>query len=135
MRPVAVSRTGCLATTSRWTTDHIAPWRSVYKTRLFTDADLTFVLTSGGHNSGIVNEPGTPRSRYRISHRAAGALYVGPDDWLRASAEQPGSWWPEWTGWLAARSSGPVPAPAQLGAPERGHPSIEAAQGSYVLQT
>jgi polyhydroxyalkanoate synthase len=115
-------------------TDHIAPWRSVYKTRLFTDADLTFVLTSGGHNSGIVNEPGTPRSRYRISHRAAGALYVGPDDWLRASAEQPGSWWPEWTGWLAARSSGPVPAPAQLGAPERGHAPIEAAPGSYVLQ-
>ena len=116
-------------------TDHIAPWRSVYKTRLFTDGDLTFVLTTGGHNSGIVNEPGTPRSRYRISHRPAGALYVGPDDWLERSVQQPGSWWPEWTRWLAAKSSGSVPAPAEPGAPERDLPAIEAAPGRYVLQT
>ena len=70
-------------------TDHIAPWRSVYKTQLFTDCDLTFVLTSGGHNSGIVNEPGNPRSRFAISHRAAGALYIGPDEWYpQASARE-----------------------------------------------
>ena len=63
-------------------TDHIAPWRSVYKTQLFTDSDLTFVLTKGGHNSGILSEPGHKGRHYRISHRPAGALYVGPDAWL-----------------------------------------------------
>jgi polyhydroxyalkanoate synthase len=115
-------------------TDHIAPWRSVYKTHLFTDCDLTFVLTSGGHNSGIVNEPGNPRSRYRISQRPKGAFYVGPDDWLRKSSGKPGSWWPEWAGWLHARSSGAVPAPAAPGAPERGFAPIEPAPGSYVHQ-
>jgi len=115
-------------------TDHIAPWRSVYKTQLFTDSDLTFVLTSGGHNSGIVNEPGHPRSSYRISHRPKGAFYVGPDDWLRQSTREPGSWWPDWAGWLRARSSGAVPAPAAPGAPERGFAPIEPAPGSYVHQ-
>ena len=113
--------------------DHIAPWRSVYKTQLFTDCDLTFVLTSGGHNSGIVNEPGNPRSRFYRSHRPAGAFYAGPDDWLATAEARKGSWWPDWQDWLRERSSGPVPVPA-TGAPERGLAPLGAAPGSYVFQ-
>ena len=115
-------------------TDHIAPWRSVYKTQLFTDCDLTFVLTSGGHNSGIVNEPGNHARHYRISHRPAGALYVGPDDWL-AQASVPGSWWPEWEDWLEMKSSAMVPAPLVTGPEEEGPASIGLAPGTYVFQT
>ena len=70
-------------------TDHIAPWRSVYKTQLFTDCDLTFVLTKGGHNGGILSEPGHKGRHYRISHRPAGALYVGPDAWLAQHEPKP----------------------------------------------
>ena len=47
-------------------TDHIAPWRSVCKTRLFTDCDLTFVLTKGGHSGGILSEPGHKGRHNRI---------------------------------------------------------------------
>jgi polyhydroxyalkanoate synthase len=114
-------------------TDHIAPWKSVYKTQLFTDNDLTFVLTSGGHNSGIVNQPGNPLSRYNISHRPAGALYVGPKDWLAHATAKPGSWWPEWKDWLEKESSGFVPAPS-FGSPGEKHAPIIAAPGAYVLQ-
>ena len=115
-------------------TDHIAPWKSVYKTQLFTDCDLTFVLTSGGHNSGIVNEPGNPRSRFRLSHRPHGAFYVGPDDWFATAAPQAGSWWPAWRDWLQGQSSGPGPVPV-TGAPDRGLAPLCAAPGTYVFQT
>jgi len=112
-------------------TDHIAPWRSVYKTKLFTDSDLTFVLTKGGHNSGILSEPGHKGRHYRISHRPAGANYVGPDAWLAETAEKPGSWWPEWADWLAAQGGGLVNAPA-MGSPDKGLAPLCPAPGSYV---
>jgi len=112
-------------------TDHIAPWKSVYKTQLFTDCDLTFLLTSSGHNGGIVNEPGHPGRHYRISHRPAGAFYIGPDAWFAEQAEKPGSWWPAWKDWLDGKSSGLVPPPS-FGS--TGNAPAIAAPGSYVHQ-
>lgn len=114
-------------------TDHIAPWRSVYKTQLFTDSELTFILTSGGHNSGIVNEPEAARGHHRISCRVAGALYVGPDAWFAQNMPQPGSWWPAWTSWLKKKSSGAGPKPG-MGAPDKGLAPIGSAPGTYVHQ-
>ena len=111
--------------------DHIAPWRSVYKTALFTDGDLTFVLTKGGHNGGILSEPGHPGRHYRIGRRRAGAHYVGPDAWLDSQAPKPGSWWPEWAQWLSAHS-GDLTAPPTMGAPDRGYPPDAPAPGTYV---
>jgi len=114
-------------------TDHIAPWQSVYKTQLFTDCDLTFVLTKGGHNGGILSEPGHKGRHYRIVHRPKGALYTGPDAWLAQHAPKPGSWWPEWTDWLRARGGGAGPAP-QMGNAHKGYAPLRAAPGSYVFQ-
>ncbi|MGK8233382.1 PHA/PHB synthase family protein [Roseovarius sp. MS2] len=114
-------------------TDHIAPWRSVYKTALFTDCDLHFLLTKGGHNSGILSEPGHRGRHYRIGHRPALALYRDPDTWLAAHDPVPGSWWPEWSKWLARQSSGTVPA-RQPGT-DPNYPSIATAPGSYIHQT
>lgn len=115
-------------------TDHIAPWKSVYKTQLFTDSDMTFVLTSGGHNSGIVNEPDVARGHHRISRRAEGALYIGPDAWFAQNPPQPGSWWPAWNTWLKQKSSGPV-LPPSIGAPDKGGAPIMPAPGTYIYQT
>ncbi len=114
--------------------DHIAPWRSVYKTTLFTDSDLVFVLTSGGHNGGIVSEPGHRHRQYRIGVRPKGARYVDPQSWWAAHAPVAGSWWPEWVAWLRARSSAELVPPPRLSAPEEGLPSLGPAPGTYVFQ-
>ncbi|WP_101068350.1 PHA/PHB synthase family protein [Roseovarius salinarum] len=114
-------------------TDHIAPWRSVYKTKLFTDTDMRFVLTSSGHNGGIVSEPGHPRRHYRVGHREPGALYMDPDTWLARHEPIEGSWWPEWADWLHARSGAPT-TPPPMGASEARYPPLGPAPGTYVLQ-
>ncbi len=114
--------------------DHVSPWRSVYKLNLMTDAELTFLLTSGGHNVGVVNPPATSKRQYRVAIRAASAKYVDPETWFAATPVKQGSWWPEWCDWLAARSSARV-EPPELGAPARGLPPLDAAPGRYVLQT
>lgn len=115
-------------------TDHIAPWKSVYKTQLFTDSELTFVLTKGGHNTGILSEPGHKGRYYRISQRPAGALYLGPELWLAQTAPVPGSWWEEWSSWLAQRSSATA-NPPPIGAATRGYPPLGPAPGRYIHQT
>lgn len=113
--------------------DHVAPWRSVYKIGLLTDCDVTFLLTSGGHNAGIVTPPGHPRRIYQTGQLSDHRSYVDPDSWRAATAVQKGSWWPEWQNWLAQRSGTPVPPPP-LGRAEVGYPPLCAAPGRYVHQ-
>ncbi len=102
--------------------DHVAPWQSVYKFHLLTDAEVTFVLTSGGHNAGIVSEPGHPGRRFRVATKRREETYSDPQVWLAGNAQRTGSWWPEWVRWLAAHSSAPV-TPPPMGAAARGYAS------------
>jgi polyhydroxyalkanoate synthase len=113
--------------------DHVAPWHSVYKATLLTDVDVTFLLTSGGHNAGIVSEPGHPRRHYRIGDHCANSSFVPPKKWFNGTPEHEGSWWPAWQAWLAKRSGKPGPLP-QMGREEAGYPPLCPAPGEYVLQ-
>jgi polyhydroxyalkanoate synthase len=113
--------------------DHVAPWTSVYKIHLLTDTDVTFVLTSGGHNAGIVSEPGHPGRSYQIAIKRESEMYVDPETWHTATPTREGSWWPEWVSWLRRHSSGKV-QPPPMGAPDEGYPALEDAPGRYVLQ-
>ncbi|WP_370128280.1 PHA/PHB synthase family protein [Bradyrhizobium yuanmingense] len=94
--------------------DHVAPWRSVYKIHYQVDADVTFLLTSGGHNAGVVAPPQEEGHFYQVLTKAADAPYIGADEWLKLAPRVEGSWWPEWTTWLAARSGAPCDPP-QIG--------------------
>jgi polyhydroxyalkanoate synthase len=111
--------------------DHVAPWKSVYKARGLTrSSDFTFVLTSAGHNGGIVCGPENPKRQFRqlVWHDADTQL--SPEVWLEQAAMQQGSWWPSWQAWLAAHSGPQKVEPPQAG----NHPSLGDAPGSYVLQ-
>ena len=112
-------------------TDHVAPWRSVHKIHLLTDTEVTFVLTVGGHNAGIVSEPGHRNRRFQVMVRPADGHYVAPDEWRATAPEIPGSWWPAWADWLLARSGTQAPPPP-MGRPEAGLPPLADAPGEYV---
>ena len=119
----------CVATTS----DHVAPWRSVYRIHLLTDTEVTFVLTTGGHNAGIVSEPGRRRRSYQVLTKTDGERYVDPDTWVAIAPRKEDSWWPEMVAWLDARSGRPV-APPPMGNAEAGYAPLGDAPGTYVLQ-
>jgi len=114
-------------------TDHVAPWRSVYKIQMLTDAEVTFVLSNGGHNVGIVNPPGNPNRYHQISTHKEDQIYIDPDAWQRTAERHDGSWWPRWRDWLARRSGKPV-APPAMGAAAKGYAAICDAPGTYVRE-
>ncbi|TDX31086.1 polyhydroxyalkanoate synthase [Modicisalibacter xianhensis] len=112
--------------------DHVAPWRSTYKLHLLSDApEVTFLLTNGGHNAGIVSPPGHPRRHYRMATAHEDDVYIDPDAWMERTPVQAGSWWPAWQAWLAKRSGPCVAAPA-VGSSD--YPPLDDAPGSYVRQ-
>lgn len=101
---------------------------------LLNEGDITFVLTSGGHNAGIVSEPGHPHRHYRIEHRPAQGSFISPEEWTAQAGEREGSWWVDWVAWLNAHSGEPI-SPPPLAAPDRGYPALADAPGSYVRET
>jgi len=113
--------------------DHVAPWKSVYKIILRADTDVTFLLTSGGHNAGIISEPGHSHRHHRIAATCDGEPYISPEEWFDAAKERDGSWWPTWQAWLAENSGSKVKPPG-MGKAEAGYPPLGEAPGTYVLQ-
>jgi polyhydroxyalkanoate synthase len=107
-RPVALSDIEAPIFVVGTERDHVSPWRSVYKLHLLTHNELTFLLTAGGHNAGIVSQPGHPDRYYRCATRSAGEPYRGRHEFLCANEPVDGSWWPRWNTWLRDHSDGEV---------------------------
>lgn len=107
-------------------TDHVAPWTSAFKIDILTHTPVTFVLTNGGHNAGVISEPGHPRRHYQIHTSCEKDRYISPGEWQQVATPKEGSWWPELVRWLDRRSG------AAIKAHEMG-PAICDAPGTYVL--
>ncbi len=112
--------------------DHVAPWKSVYKINLQVEADVTFVLTSGGHNAGIVSEPGHKGRTYQIATKLRDARYIPPGQWQRQTPVKEGSWWEAWQQWLVDHSEGKRKPPA-MGNDAKGCTPLDNAPGTYVF--
>lgn len=112
--------------------DHVAPWKSVYKILLLSESEVTFVLTSGGHNAGIVSEPNHKGRNYQVSTMPSTARYIPPNQWKTTTPIKDGSWWDEWQKWLEQHSSGKT-KPPMMGNSAKGYAPLENAPGQYVL--
>jgi poly[(R)-3-hydroxyalkanoate] polymerase subunit PhaC len=130
-RPVALSdiRVPIFAVGTQ--TDHVAPWRSTHKIHLLSDAEVTYVLTTGGHNAGIISEIGHKGRSYQVLTRPEDGRYVDPETWLATAPRVEGSWWPALATWLDQRSGAWVDAGRF---DDRAEVSLGPAPGTYVLQ-
>jgi polyhydroxyalkanoate synthase subunit PhaC len=105
--------------------DHIVPWISAYQTPQLFGGHSRFVLSTSGHIAGIVNPPG-PKAKHWTNE----ALPVEAQEWKDNATLQSGTWWEDWTRWIAKQGGPKVAAPRRLGSND--HPVIESAPGSYV---
>jgi polyhydroxyalkanoate synthase subunit PhaC len=107
--------------------DHLCPWQSCYRSTQLLGGTAKFVLSTSGHIASMVNPPGNPRATFQT----AAAVPADPGQWLDQATTVTGSWWPDYSSWLAERSGGQKRAPVKLG--RKTFPVLCAAPGTYVL--
>ncbi len=108
--------------------DHIAPWKSTFRTTEFFTGPMEFVLAASGHIAGVIN----PVSKDRRHFWIGGELAKGADHWLETATQQPGSWWKHWSAWIKERGGDQIEAPVSYGNEE--FKEIEPAPGRYVKE-
>jgi polyhydroxyalkanoate synthase subunit PhaC len=107
--------------------DHIVPWRAAWRiTQLLKNSHVRFILASSGHIAGMINPPGG-KGQYWTND----AELATPEDWLEGAERHDGSWWTDWSHWLAVRAGEKVQPPA-VG--NLAHKPLQDAPGSYVLE-
>jgi polyhydroxyalkanoate synthase len=124
--PVDLSKVDTEAYVIAGIADHLCPWESCYRTTGLLGGPVRFVLSTSGHIAALVNPPGNPKA----SFRTAPSNPADPAGFLDAASTVPGSWWSDYSAWLAERSGGRKRSPRTLG--RKGYPVLYAAPGTYV---
>lgn len=105
--------------------DHVANWETTYRGALRFTAPKRFILGGSGHNAGTINPPAAQKHGYWTND----AFPPTAQEWFEGATRHEGSWWPEWSTWLAKKSGKQVAArPVEGGK----LPVLEAAPGSYA---
>jgi polyhydroxyalkanoate synthase len=109
--------------------DHIVPWQGGFASAQALSGERRFVVGASGHIAGVINPPAKKKRSFSTGPDVAG---LQAEDWLAASTEQPGSWWTDWSAWMAPHQGSKVAAPK---APGGGRfDVIEPAPGRYVRE-
>jgi polyhydroxyalkanoate synthase subunit PhaC len=108
--------------------DHIVPWGSAYASKNALKGQVTFVLGASGHIAGVIN----PASKNKRNYWAEGAMDAGSDRWLETAKCMPGSWWANYSEWLARHAGEKVAARKKLG--NKTYRAIEPAPGRFVKE-
>jgi poly[(R)-3-hydroxyalkanoate] polymerase subunit PhaC len=104
--------------------DHIAPAPSVFRGSKLFGGPVRHVMAGSGHIAGVVNPPAKKKYQYW-----SGAPAPTLEEWIAKATETAGSWWPDWTKWLAERSGEKIPARDPSAGPFK---PVEDAPGAYV---
>jgi polyhydroxyalkanoate synthase subunit PhaC len=107
--------------------DHLCPWQACYRSARLLGGPVRFILSTSGHIASMVNPPGNPKATFQT----AAATPADPRDWQTAASTVRGSWWPDYSAWLAERSGGPKSRPQALG--NSAFLALGPAPGTYVL--
>ncbi|WP_246480219.1 class I poly(R)-hydroxyalkanoic acid synthase [Inhella gelatinilytica] len=132
--PVDLGRIDCPVYIYGSREDHIVPWEAAYaSTQLLRGGpsrSVRFVLGASGHIAGVIN----PAAKNKRSHwvNAEASFPAQAPQWLATATEVPGSWWRNWSAWLAEQGGALKTAPRQVGS--KAYPALEPAPGRYVKQ-
>ena len=108
--------------------DHIVPITGAYASTQFLPGKKRFVMGASGHIAGVINPPAKNKRSHWV--RDDGKLPASQADWQAGATEHKGSWWTDWSNWLADQAGKQVAAPKAYGKGK--YKAIEPAPGSYV---
>jgi len=108
--------------------DHIVPWKAAFQTTKIFSGPVRFVLGASGHIAGAINPVSTNKRNYWVNEDVS----LDANTWYDTSEARPGSWWQDWTSWLAPKSGKEVAAPKTHG--NASFKPIEPAPGRYVKE-
>ncbi len=108
--------------------DHIVPIGGAYASTQVLPGKKRFVMGASGHIAGVINPPAKKKRSHWV--REDGKLPKTHTEWLAGATEYPGSWWTDWSEWLATNAGKQIPAPKSYGKGK--YKAIEAAPGRYV---